>query len=135
MDILKNFNNNIYFLDVISNKIIINDNYDGIIILDELLNEIKNIKLIDQLIIETSFIKGSDIILFDYESQRFIYLNTKSYEYKIIKLSIDFEDIILTPFFEWIENDLFLIDYDATIVIHIDLLKGCATIVNKAYIN
>ena len=48
MESSKDFtNNDIYFMEVVSDKIIINDNYDGVLILDSELNIIKRIKLLD----------------------------------------------------------------------------------------
>lgn len=136
MNISREFrNNDVYFLEVILDAIIINNNYDGVIILDEQLNEMININFCDQLIIEESFVKGYEIVLFDYENQRFTYLNTESHVYKVMKLNTVFEDVMLTPFFEWVDNDLFLIDYDATIIVHIDLVKGSVVSASKDYIN
>jgi len=132
MNVIKNFeNNDVYFIEIVMNKIIINNNYEGIIILDEQLNVIKSIKLTEQLIIDTAFIKDKEIVLFDYENQRLIYTNLESYDFRTIELSDEFEDIILTPYYEWIDHNLFLINYDSTFIACIDLPKGSAVTMNR----
>ena len=84
---LKKFtNNDIYFMEVVEEKIIINDNYDGVLILDSDLNILKSIRLLEELSIDTSFLNNQQIVLYCYENQCLIYINIDTYEYKIISL-------------------------------------------------
>lgn len=128
-------NNDIYFIEIVSNVVVINDNYGGIQILDDKFNIIKKIELFEGLKIYNSYVKDNELILYCYENECLIYINIYSFESRIIKLSIEFNDIIFTPFFEWNDNDLFLIDYDNTTAVHINLFKTSVTVMDKNYIN
>lgn len=132
MESSKDFtNNDIYFMEVVSDKIIINDNYDGVLILDSELNIIKRIKLLDDLMIYLSFIKENEIILYCYENQCLIYINIDSYAYDIILLDADLNERIFLPFYEWVDNDLILLADSGNIFVHVNLLDNKAQIIQK----
>lgn len=122
---LKKFtNNDIYFMEVVEEKIIINDNYDGVLILDSDLNILKSIRLLEELSIDTSFLNNQQIVLYCYENQCLIYINIDTYEYKIISLSADFEDKVFLSLYEWVDIDLFLIADDGDFFAYVNLNSG-----------
>lgn len=132
MKLSKKFkNNDVYFMEAVANKIVINDNYNGIYILDSELNIIANVKLISDMAIATSFIKGSEIILCCYENECLIYLHTDTYEYKIIPLSAELKEISFLSLFEWIENDLILLAENGTVFVQVDISKGSINLISK----
>ncbi len=103
LEFSENFtNNDIYFIEVVSDQIIINDNYDGIFILDSDCNIIKRLKLLDDLTIDVSFIKDREIVLYCYENRCLIHIDIDSYSYNIIFLSTDMKDIIFLSLYEWV---------------------------------
>jgi len=125
MKLIRNFtNNDIYFIEVVSDKIVINDNYDGIFILDNELNIITSIKLLKDMVIDTSFIKEKEIVLYCYENQCLVHLNVETKAYKIISLQIDLIDIIFLSLYEWIDDDLVLLAANGTVFIHVNLLEN-----------
>lgn len=132
MKLLKGFiNNDAYFMEVVSNKIIINDNYDGICIFDSELNIIANIKLLSDMVIDTSFIKGNEIILCCYENECLIYFHIDTFDYKIIPLSAELKDISFLSLFEWRGNDLILLSDNGTVFVQVNLSQGTINIISK----
>lgn len=68
--------NDVHFLQVIGTKIVINDNYDGILVLDCNLNLLKKIKVFDGVCIYSSFITGeNEMVLFCPEDDKIAYIN------------------------------------------------------------
>ena len=55
-------NNDAYFMEVVNNMIVVNDNYKGLIIFNSELRQIKKIELIEELTIYTSFKNGNEIL-------------------------------------------------------------------------
>ena len=93
---IKNFyDNDIYFMKRIGNTIIINNNYEGILILDSELNTIKEEKLLDDLLISDCFVNQNtkEIMLYAYENNCFVYLDTVKNIKKIIPIQEEFEEL------------------------------------------
>ncbi|MBU3131876.1 hypothetical protein KPL40_05370 [Clostridium gasigenes] len=111
----KEFNqndNDIYFMEVLSDKIIINDNYDGILILDNNLNLIKRLKLFEDITVYSSFINNNEeILLFCPDNECMVHINIANYEYKVIYLRNGLENLIFSTLYEWNENALILTTY------------------------
>ena len=128
-------NNDMYFMEVISDKIVINDNYEGVLILDRDFNVIKGIKLLDDLIIETSFINEKEIILYCYENECLIHIDIDSYAYEIIKLNKDLKDKIFLSLYEWINNDLILSADNGMFFVYVNLLDNTAQEIQKDLID
>lgn len=132
LDSTKKFNNNdIYFLEVILDKIMVNDNYDGVLILDSDLNVLKRIKLLDDLVIDKSFLKNREIVLHCYENQCLIHINIDSFNYKIIRLNSGLEDKIFSPFYEWVDDDLILMADNGAVFVHINLSDNVIQVAQK----
>lgn len=136
MNVSKIFtNNDIYFLEVVSDKIVINDNYSGVFILDYELNINKELKILDDMSIDMSFIKDKEIVLYCYENQYLVYINIDTYVYKIINLNKDLCNIVFSPLYEWIDNDLILLSYNGDIILHVNLLNNTAKCICVENIN
>jgi len=75
--------NDVYFFQTVSDKIIINDNYVGLLILDSDLNLIKRLAIFDGITIYSSFFNNSneEILLFCPDNECIVYVNIRSYEY------------------------------------------------------
>lgn len=109
----KQSDNDIYFIQIISDKIIINDSYDGILLLDGNLDLIKRLKIFDGITIYSSFINNIDeeILLFCPDNECMVHINLQKYEYKVIHLQNGFEDLIFSNLYEWNINGLALSTY------------------------
>ena len=69
----------VYFLQVIGSKIIINDNYDGIMILDRNMNFLKKIKIFEGICIYNSFVTGkNEFVLFCPDENKMVYINIEN---------------------------------------------------------
>ncbi|PXV83705.1 hypothetical protein C8E03_1452 [Lachnotalea glycerini] len=93
--------NDIYFIDVVENKIIVNDNYEGVLIYDLELDLIKNMKLFEDIVIYSSFILGkNEIMLFCPENGALVYINVEKYISRVISLSDEqLSDIVIVDLY------------------------------------
>ena len=57
-------NNDAYFMEIVNNMIVVNDNYKELIIFNSELRQIKKIELIEELTIYTSFKNGNEFYCF-----------------------------------------------------------------------
>lgn len=74
-------------LQVVGDRIVINNNYTGLCIYDCKMNLLKKLKLIKGLLIHEAFvIDEQSMILYCYDNSLFIYVNCVNYKYKIIKI-------------------------------------------------
>lgn len=102
----------IYFMEVLSDKIIINDNYDGILILDNNLDLIKRLNIFEGITVYCSFINNSEeMFLFCPDNECMVYIDIANYEYKVIYLNNGLESLIFSNIYEWNENGLVLTTY------------------------
>jgi hypothetical protein len=121
--------NDIYFFEILEDKLLINDNYEGVLIFDSEFNLLKKIKLLNDLMIESSIKKENKILLICPENGKIIYINLTNYQYKIISLS-GFEDWTFSSLFDWEENIIILSDYNGNFV-KLDLESSKIIIVDK----
>jgi hypothetical protein len=105
--------NDIYFIQPISNKIIINDNYDGILILDNNLNLIKGLKIFKDITIYSSFPNNinEEIILFCPDNECMVHINLINYDYNVIFLKDGLEKLVFSNVYEWNMSGLVLSTY------------------------
>lgn len=123
--------NDIYFMEFVSDRLVINDNYNGIFILDHELNMIKELKLFNDMSIYMSFIKDKEIVLYCAENQCLVHINIDTYVYHILPLSKEFDDIAFMPVYEWADNDLILLSDNGNTMTHVDLLDHTVNIMQE----
>lgn len=115
-------NNDVYFMEVLEDIVIINDNYCGILLFNSNLEQICRIKLFEDLSIYSSFKQGKKILFFCPENNCFVYFDSSSNEKKIIPLK-EFESWIFSPLYIWCQNNVILSDYKGRFV-NVDLKSG-----------
>ena len=105
--------NDIYFIQTISDKIIINDNYVGILILDNNLNIIRKLRIFEGIIVYNSFVNSvnEEVLLFCPDNECMVYVNLINYEYKVIYIKNELQSLIFSNIYEWNENGLVLTTY------------------------
>ena len=103
-------NNDAYFMEIVNNMIVVNDNYKGLIIFDSELRLIEKIELIEELTIYTSFKNGNKILLFCPDNGCFIYVNIELHKKKIIPLT-EFDNYLFSTLYDWDQENLILSDY------------------------
>lgn len=126
------FDNDVYFLQTISDRILVNDNYNGILIYDFNLKLINKIFLFDQMVISSSINNNSQILLFCEENECIVYINLNSFKYKVIDAR-GFDNIFFKKLYLWEEKKVFL-EY-SMLFWEIDLIKGTIQSLNKDYVN
>ncbi len=114
-------NNDIYFLAIVNNRIVINNNYKGILILDEDLNVINDIDIISDFVIYSYYTFQEKILLYCPESEVIVLLNVESFECKIVSLC-GFEDENFRQVFGW-NNNYVILSTDSGQFVQIDWLS------------
>lgn len=125
------FNNDVYFLEIVKDRILINDNYNGILIYDYNLKLIKKIFLFDQMVISSSIKNNSQILLFCKENECIVYIDLDSFEYKVIDTK-GFGDIFFQMLYLWEEKKV-LLEY-SMLFWEIDLIEGKVQSIDKDYV-
>ena len=108
-------NNDIYFMEVLDNIIVINDNYEGILFFNNKFEQIGSMKIMDDLSIYSSFKNGHQIILYCPDNGYLIHINIDLYEYKIIPL-LEFNHFMFSEIYDWNKDGLILSDYQGLFV-------------------
>ncbi|MEO3943961.1 hypothetical protein [Gorillibacterium sp. CAU 1737] len=105
--------NDIYFLEVVSNKIVVNNNYDGIQIFDNDLKLISKVNILDELTIYSSFnnYENEEILLFCPENEFIVYIDLNTCDYKIIYLKDDLKNVVFSSIYSWSGNNIILSTY------------------------
>jgi len=103
----------VYMVEATKDKIIINDGYLGITVLNYQLEKVKDIRLFDDLIIDFVFQRktNNELLLYCFENKCLIFIDLNNYTHKIITLNGYFETNNFSRLFIW-ENDIILTDYN-----------------------
>lgn len=120
--------NDVYFIEILDDLLVINDNYQGILIFDSEFRQVGQIKLIEGLSIYTSYKKDKELLLFCADNNCFIYVNVELNYQKIIDLS-EFDYWIFSTLYDWDKKNIILSDYQNHFM-KINLNTGCLTINN-----
>lgn len=102
--------NDIYFLEIIEGNVLINNNYNGLLLMDHNFNVLKKYETDYDLIIDSCMKKDSEILLFCYESERIVYIDLKQEIQKVISLK-GYERCIFSDLYEWDTEHIILSDY------------------------
>lgn len=132
-NVKKQHGNDIYFMETINGRVLINNNYVGVLILNNELQLLKKISICKGLIIERAVKKNNEILLICSENEKIIYINCQNYKYKIIQTK-KFGNINFSDFFEWHENQVILLDYKGNLF-SLDLIKFQLQIIHNDKMN
>ncbi len=113
----------LYFIDVTSDYIVLNDCYRGLFILDFDFNIVRAIELGDDIVIGHSITSDNKILLFCYENECIFFVDLDFLEIKRIEMN-SFSDIYFLELFEWNEDNVHLLGDNGEICIKIDLANG-----------
>lgn len=104
-------NNDIYFMRVLPDgKILVNNNYSGIIMLGNDLEEIRRWSLFSDLLITSSWSDGKWVLLWCYENGCLILIDTTTGHFKIIPLK-QLAEVMFSPVISWDSKTIYLYDY------------------------
>jgi hypothetical protein len=103
-------NADVYLLEAVQDKLIINDAYNGIVILNDSLSSIADITLLDNLRIRWVFKKATEdeILLYCYENRCLIHISMHTFKNTLIPLPDDYKGQFLIPLYYWINNEIIL---------------------------
>lgn len=111
--------NDVYFLENIGSSIVINDNYSGILILNNKFDIIKKISFIEEVTIYSSYTNdiNEELLLYCPDNNIFIYINIKNYGYRIIKLKNPIKNMVFSNHYIWHDNIVLLSTYKSEFVL------------------
>lgn len=127
----KKFTSDIYFMEAVADKIIVNDNYRGVMILDYDLKVEQQLTLTDNLVIDMSFIKKNEIVLVCYDNQCLIHINIHLLHYRIIPMDEKLQEKSFLQLFEWKDNELTLLADEGEEIVYINLYDGSLRTVQR----
>lgn len=97
--------NDTYFLEILENRIIINDNYHGILIFDFGMNFIKAINIFEDIVVYDSYvISNEELILFCPENEKLVYVNCETSTSKVIDIDEELSHIVDLRLFSMKDN-------------------------------
>lgn len=120
--------NDVYFMEVLKDMILINNNYSGLILFNSNLEQICRLEVIEGLSIYSSYIHEKEVLLFCPENKCFVYVDFSLNKKKIILLK-EFQDWIFSPLYVWCQSSVLLSDYKGNFV-NVDLKKEKISMVN-----
>lgn len=127
----KFMDNDIYFMEIVSDKIVINNNYAGVAVLDSDLNTVKEMDIMADLVIDLSFVHENEIVLCCYENHCLIYIDLNFYDYKVILLQEALSEVNFLPLYEWRDNTLLLLVDDGAALVCVDVLNGSVQVADN----
>lgn len=102
-------NKDTYFLNVVNNKIITNNKYNGLLIFDQSLQLKKELNIFEELLIYSSFKNDNELLLYCEENDCLVYVNLATYNHKIISLKKElFNNVTFSRLYLWKKNEIFL---------------------------
>ena len=113
--------NDLYFLEVIGDRIIINDNYEGAIILYTDFNELCKLRIFTDFVVDISFKKADCIVICCYEKHCFVCIDVYRLEYQVIPFSSRMENVFFQNYYIWREDILILMADNGKSIVQIDL--------------
>ncbi len=123
MEYLKKYIDVLYFVDVLGNTVIVNDRYQGILLLNYDFEIIKKIYLDNEIVIDKILSKDDKLVLISYEMQMIYTVDLKPI--KVNKFNIkQFGNIFFSNIYEWTENIIYLATIDGERYFKLDLVKN-----------
>jgi len=115
MEVMELMNNDVYFMEIVDDLVVINDNYHGLLIFEHNFAKIFQVELFEKLMIYSAFKHGKEILLFCPDNKCLVYVNIELRQKKVISLG-KFEDDIFSTLYNWNDTNLMLSDYAGNIV-------------------
>lgn len=110
----------LYYLEVTSNYVVVNDEYHGISIMNFDLNMVKSIELEDDIVIGFSIKHEDELLLFCYENECAFYVNLKTENICRYDLS-NYPDTYFSHIYFWKDNIIYLFADAGELSVKIDL--------------
>ncbi|MCR5526477.1 MAG: hypothetical protein K6F39_03755 [Lachnospiraceae bacterium] len=115
--------NDTYFLQTVGNFIVINDDYNGVIIMDSDFERIDNISIMEDLCIYNSVVIDENLLLlFCPDNEKFVLVDIKKCNCKIYSIPSNMEDEIIEKKF-WNENEELILETYSGNFYKLDLTK------------
>ena len=122
-------NNDIYFMEIVDEAVVINNDYHGLLIFDRNLKQSYKMNFSEELIIYNSFKNKKQLLLFCPDNNCIVHVDLISRTIRKILLN-DFEDYIFSPLYMWEQSKVILSDHNRPLL-NVDLKKGTVESINS----
>jgi hypothetical protein len=122
----------IYLMEVVSGKVIINDSYEGILVLGSGLETLYGHHIMDGIVFEDSFTWGDGMLLHCIENDCLVYLDMVKASCKIIPLLPELHETPFLAAFAWEGDQVFLLAEGGTVGVTVDVSKGTVSVTRCA---
>ncbi|MFN2744797.1 hypothetical protein ACINLE_04225 [Bacillus sp. z60-18] len=101
----------IYFMEVLSDKVVVNDDYEGITVFNGHLNVLKEFN-VEDIVIDASFknASGEELVVFFQGERRLFYFNLKNMNQQICDVKDDLP--VLSKYYVWGKDEIVFVTYD-----------------------
>lgn len=122
--------NDVYFMQAVKDKIIINYGYSGIEVLDCNLKSIKKLNIFNDIVIHSTYVnsKFNELLLYCPENGCFVYVNLNDYSTKTILIKGNLESALFSTIYLW-QEDIIIITLYGMSFAKIDLKKEIIEII------
>ena len=110
---LKFDNNDIYILENYAEKVLINDNYEGLIFFDYLMDKLQRLSIINDLTVYSVYKKFDDgsVLLYCLEDEQMVLVDINKLYFCVISLVEIGQDVIFSPVYYWHSDVLVLVTF------------------------
>jgi hypothetical protein len=119
--------NDIYFMEVLSDKVVVNDGYEGLLVLDSRLKTVCKHRVMNGLMIDVAFKKGSEVLVYCHENRIFVHMDVVMRSCKAIPLLPELYDTSFLAIYEWIGDEVALLADGGGVGVRVDVLTGKIT--------
>lgn len=113
----------LYFLEVTANYVVVNDSYHGLSVMNFDLNLVGNVELEDDIVINFSVKHEDELLLFSYENECAFYVNLKTENIHRYDLS-KYSDMYFSHIYFWKDNMVYLFANGGELSVKIDLSRA-----------
>ena len=122
-------NNDTYFLAVAMGKIIVNDNYNGLIILNGNLDIEKRLNITEGMVIYSYFCCGKYLVLYCPDVDQLIMIDLQTYQYRCFNIC-EFCETVFSPVYCYNDGKIILSGYE-DLFVEFDVNRGWKRILRK----
>lgn len=113
--------NDVYFMETVKDKIIINYGYSGIEVLDYNLKSIRKINIFDDIVMHSTYVnsRSNELLLLCPENECFVYVNLNDYSTKTISFKDNLQNTFFSRIYLW-QDDVIIINlYESFVEINL----------------
>lgn len=110
----------LYFLELTDDFVVVNDRYQGLLVMDCTMQIVKKIFIMDDLLIDSAITHENKLILFCYDNECIVFVNLEDDDKPVLRIEMTVDGYFL-PLFIWEKESVLLCVGQGTQLVRIDL--------------